>query len=73
MSLIQAYVYGITSGIGNSLYKTEDSGQTWSEINSFAPYIPGTYGALHVHKYNRLKVFFAGENPAGTTPVIVRS
>ena len=84
MSLIQSYVYGVAGGgFGASLWKTEDSGQTWSEINSFAPYIgvPNSvffiYGSIHAHKYNRLKLFFAGsQNPGSPTPgesVIVRS
>ena len=77
MSLIQSYVYGVASeGTSASLYKTEDTGQTWTEITSFAPFIfvdgNWIYGTIHAHKYNHNKLFFAGSANSGE-PRLVRS
>lgn len=75
MSLIQSYVYNVANGGSSaSIYKTEDTGQTWTEITSFAPFIfvngGFIYGSIHAHKYNHNKLFFAGSANSGESRLV---
>jgi len=76
MSLIQSYVYNVATAptVGADFYKTEDSGQTWTAITSFDPFIfvngGFIYGSIHAHKYNHNKLFFAGSANSGESRLV---